>query len=83
MRLFWALYAAVAVLTAARAAYGMYRVRGVILSSFRPDAAGIAYVAMFIMSLAMGICWFLYWPALGAVVLLRLLEEDEENDGDR
>ncbi len=83
MKPFWVLYAVIAVLTAVRAGYGMYVVRDRLLHVYPSDAKGIAYLAMFVSALAMGLCWFLYWPALGAVALIALVEkDDDENDDD-
>lgn len=82
-RSFWLLYACVAFLTSLRAAYGMHQVKDRFLRESREGAEGIFYVTMFVSAVAMGLCWFLYWPALGAVALSdRVREEvdDDEND---
>lgn len=82
MIVFWIFYACVALLTWLRAAYGMYQVKDRYLDHTPPGYEGVVYLSIFVMSLAMGICWFLYWPMLGAVMLFdRYKEEFEEQHG--
>ena len=80
---FWIFYGCVAFVTWLRAAYGMYQVKDRYLDHTPPGYEGVVYLSIFVMSLAMGICWFLYWPMLGSVMLFdRYKEESEEETED-
>jgi hypothetical protein len=79
MRTFWMFYACVAFLTWLRAAYGMHKVKDRFDRDTPPGYEGVVYISIFVMSLAMGICWFLYWPMLGAAAMFDAKKKDDDD----
>jgi hypothetical protein len=82
MTRFAAAYTCVGVITAMRAAWGMWKVRGWVAGDVDPRGHGIVYVGMLVSSVAMGVCWWLYWPAMLASYFAWKHRQRNEDEGE-